>query len=460
MWPNVIPATSWGLVWILAVTVAFIHVSNNRTNRRFAQWLIYFGKRPLPLLLLFTLLPRLIPILLLPVGAAYDIESFQIVGDALLNGQEVYAAAKGRHPYLPFQMGWIGIAAQAARLTLIPFVIWIKLLPLLADVGIAALIYQASESRTGMARTAINHGASSGQHVRQRPSGTKSAPEGRRSLAPSFTAVRHTAVTHTLLFALNPISILITAYHGQFDSITLYLLLLAWTFTHFGQRHNYSALALGLAVLSKTWPIVFLPIVWLRLRDNKERGLYTAVTLAVPILAVWGYVTLFKTDPYAVLLRPLTHTGNPGYWGPSAIFAVIAKSSPVFQTIFQTHVSLRRWLLLLVGLAALWRTRRETAVSALTTIILCEFAVTVGLGIQWLVWVIPFALVAGETRWTTRYSLACLLLLLAQLYGIHLYPWGETILGVTTSDIMIRLASLPAWWVTITWAIRRLRYAT
>lgn len=363
---------------------------------------------------------RLLPAVLLPVGAGYDIESFLLVGRAILAGQEVYtSAAFGRHPYLPMQMYAIGAALYAARQTVVPFVVWVKLPAILADVGITAVIFQTS----------------------------------RRQANPT------TFYRHGLLYALNPISLLVSAYHGQFDAVAVLLLLLSWYFYQFHQQ-NRSAIALGFAILNKTWPAVFLPIAFLRLPIWHNKLVYALVAVGIPTAFTLFYIVLFTADPVPMLTRALTHAGVAGYWGHSAILAVAARFAGWLQPAYEGLVRIQRPLLLLTGLAALWHTRNQDPLNALVTIILAEFAVSVGMGIQWLLWVVPFAILSNDTRWLRLYSLTGSLFLLGQLYGLHMYPWAFELFGPETGDLLIRLASLPAWVTVVLWASRRLWLGT
>ncbi len=417
MWSSVIPATSWALVWLIIVTLLFI-LTAIEPDVVGVNWLAE-RQRPLLWLLLIALFVRLLPLLLLPVGARYDIESFRLVATALLHGEDVYtSAALGRHPYLPLQMYVIGAAWWAALNSRIPFPIWIKLVPVFADIGLTALIFVVYR-RWGQ--------------------------------------VGKTAVIFALLYALNPISLLTSAYHGQFDSVTLLLLGLSWATWHFGRQINKSALLLGLSILNKTWPIVFLPIVLIRLHDNRKRLQYILVTFALVGVFIAAYLIIFQASPMPMLQWAFLHTGVANFWGLSAFLDVVGTWLTGLAPIADFYFQQRRIWLLLMGLLLLWWTRKQSALDALLTIILGEFAVTVGLGIQWLLWVVPFALLAGEKRWLTWYSLAALILLFAQLYGIHLYPWAYTFWEEALGTMLIKMASLPAWIIVVIWLFTRVK---
>src|SRR5690606_19582454 len=134
-----------------------------------------------------------------------------------------------------------------------------------------------------------------------------------------------------------------------------------------------------------------------------------------------------------------------------------AAAWPGLQPAADLLLALRNWLLLAGVLLSLWWTRRQPALEALLTLLLVMFVVTVGFGIQWLVWLVPFALLAGEYRWLRAYTLAATLMLAVHLFGLHMVPWLSEWLPPTAADLVIRLSALPAWFVVAAWAVTRVR---
>lgn len=416
MWTNTIPALNVALLWLMGITIAFMVLNEPRVSA-FLGRLRY----PLLFLVLTALLVRLLPVIMLPVGAGYDIDSFRLVGDAFLNGEEVYtSAAKGRHPYLPLQMYVIGATTYLSRITPLPFVTWLKIPAIAADVFITAVIYTAFR-RWGETEAA--------------------------------------AVFWALLYALNPISVMVSAYHGQFDSVPVLLLLLSWFVWHFGRHVKSSAALLGFAILDKSWPVLFLPVVFIRLPDNRRRLIYTLISVGIPVVFTAAYVFFYSSNPVPMLRRALTHSGVPGYWGFSALLYVPGSRWIDPEQIVNVLLPVQRVILLLVALFALWWTRRQSALDALLTIMLSIFSVTLGMGIQWLLWPIAFAIVAREKQWLKWYTIMGTLMMFIHLYGLHLYPWGRELLGPETATALIRISSLPVWIVVLLWTFSRLRRA-
>lgn len=418
MWQDTIDSTNALFGWLLIITAIYFLLPTILKNVASLVNDLSTAQRIL-IIVLFTIVVRLVPIILLPVGAGYDIQSFRLVGEALLNGEDVYtSAAAGRHPYLPLQMYWIGLALKLHLKSSIPFVVLIKLLPAVFDVLITALIYQIS------------------YHWK------KSVSEG---------------MLWALLFAFNPISILVTAYHGQFDAIPAFLILFAWYWLEIKQKIGVSTLTLGFAILNKTWPIVFLPITLVRNRHWRYWLVYSSVALGIPILFTLAYIQVLSTDPMPMLRRALTHAGPDGYWGWSALLSILLKNQLVISDSFYAYlIDKSRWLILVTGVFTLWWTRKETTLAALTTIILAVFTVSAGMGMQWLLWLVPLAILDEDHQWLRLYSFTGMIYLLVHLYGLHMYPWLYELFSPETADTVLRLGPIPAWLTVIAWTIARM----
>jgi len=371
-----------------------------------------------------ALLVRLVPAFILPVGAQYDIESFQRVAGTFLKGQAVYSSpvVAGRHPYLPFQLYLIGGAGTLSEVTGMPFVLSVKLAPILADAALAVLIFQST-----------------------------------RQLGQSMSQ----ALVRSLLYGLSPIAILVSAYHGQFDAETIFLLALSWYIWHFGDmsatRLFLSALLLGFAVLNKTWPLLFLPVVLLRLESLKQRTTYTLITLAVPVFFTMLYVAIFPQDLYPMLNRALTHAGVPGWWGGGAIINLFFHITGLGEGLLAGLVKYGRWLVFAGSGYVYWVTRRESGLGALATLLVVLNVLTSGFGLQWTLWVVPFALLADDLRGLNLYTLGALFYMLPSYYGYHFDPLLLRWLLPEQVNIILLVVAVPVWVLSIQWALRRLR---
>jgi hypothetical protein len=417
-------ALQFSLAWLALCTLGYYLLP------RF-DWDAVTGSVTGPLFVLgfvlaIALLVRLVPAFVMPVGAEYDIESFRRVADTFLKGEPIYSSPviAGRHPYLPFQLYLIGGMGKLSAATGVPFVIAIKLVPILADVALVGLIFHA----------ALRMGEALSQ-----------------------------AAMLSLLYGLSPIAILVSAYHGQFDAETILLLALAWFFWRFNEssptRLTLSALLLGLAVSNKTWPLIFLPIVLYRLESHRQRFTYALATLAVPLAFTLFYILVFDQDPYPMLHRALTHAGVPGWWGVSAAINLTHLLVGVGEGLVAWLSVNGRWLVLGGVVCVYWLTRRESGIAALTTAILALYVLTAGFGLQWTLWVVPFAILAGDLAGLNLYTLGALAYMLPAYYGYHFDPLLPRMVSSEQMTIILTASAIPVWVVSVWWTLRRLIFA-
>jgi hypothetical protein len=383
----------------------------------------WWSNKALLFLLAIALFVRLLPAALLSKGAEYDIESFRRVAEAFLQGQGIYSSplVSGRHPYLPFQLYLIAMAMWISQRTGLPFAVTVKWPAILADLGLTALMFRTVQrtDKLGTQATAIG-----------------------------------------LLYALNPVSILVSAYHGQFDAIPTLFLALSWYFWHFyadWQRQiGLSALCLGFAILDKTWPILFLPIVLLRLNPLTARLRYGSVALSVPAIFTGAYIALFPEDVSPLFSRALTHTGVPGWWGASALLNVLSAETDWGKELLDFLARYGRWFIFGAVGTSYWLTRRQQAIDALVTAILTLYVFTSGFGLQWMLWVVPFALLVGDWGAADQYVAGALIYMLPSYYGYHLDSTLGSSLSFRYMALIMQLCALPAWAITILWLVRRL----
>ncbi len=411
MWPDPYASTLFFFFWMIAVTVVYFR---SEAIRRVVppRW------RTLPFLLGMAAVIRLIPALLLPVGAQHDIDSFTMVYESLAQGREVYLSVAGRYPYLPFYFYFIFLAGKLAAVTPLPFVVWVKMWPVLADLGLVALLHAAA---------------------------------GR------LETDRQAPFKWGLIYALNPIPLLVSAYHGQFDNFTLFLLLAAWYFWSIHERWLPSAVLLGLAIAMKTWPVILLPLLFLRPQPWRIRLAFPLVAGLIPAGFVLIYLVSFAADPAHVLGRALTHAGSPGYWSLSSLLVVGSRFDARSQLLLDYLLAAGRWPILIGGGLSLLLTRKQPVAGALLTVLLTIFAVTTGMAMQWLVWLVPLAIIAGDRGWLRWYTGAGLIYIVPHLFGIHLYWWLSFWFDAGQADILLRLAAFPTWLVVLGWTVARCR---
>lgn len=264
----------------------------------------------------------------------------------LRNSLEIFGGGWANTPYLPFVEIWLFVAGKAAYYSNLPVTLPYKVLPILADALIALLLYdRARDERRGM--------------------------------------------WAALLFAFSPVSIWISAVHMQWDSLVVYFLLLALVLLRLEAPLATAAAGAALVMSIVVKPIA-LPLAVLLLPLARRRaalflgGAAGLATVYVAFLAAIGW--LLSVDNLLF------------------IFDYARRGVQLFGMPLQPFN--RLWSLLAV-LAVLWilcakrRLQREEAV----LLFFCAVMGLSGMSPQYLLWLVPFAILCGRTRFLAAYTL-------------------------------------------------------
>lgn len=214
---------------------------------------------------------------LLSFSGDFDTESYEIVAGILRHGGDLYAETN-RYNYSP-AWGFVVAGVQiVAEKTGVRFVVAIGLLLLAVDGATALLVYRLARRRWGDARTALA----------------------------------------SLLFFANPISILMSGYHCQFDNVSILFLLLAIEIE--GRDEGSArvvpvALSLSASVLFKhaTW---FHPLLFARRQGRSvDRFLPVVLPYTVFLASFLPYWRSWRSIGWNVFM----HRGLTGYYGIEAV---------------------------------------------------------------------------------------------------------------------------------------------
>ncbi len=342
---------------------------------------------------------RAVPALLLDRGLFFDVEAHWWIGTLVLAGRNVYTAplALNRYPYPPLHgyvsalMVWLSGGDRMA------FLIADKLIPAACGVALAVALWAA----------ALRLGRAPGK-----------------------------ALSIGVLYAVNPLPVLVTSYHGQFEEIPLLFIVLALLLLcGRGQTRGaaaLSALLLGVAVAYKTWPLLFLPPLFLLARGAWRRLLYLPLTFVPLAVSIGLYGLAFgRAGMAAVVERLHDYKGSNGFcWGyVSALRHCWVQNQRVQPNawVLPLNSALLLGALAIVLLLLLWRRRPLEGLVALP---LAFYLFSPGWGPNYSVWVLPFALLLGVPL-ATRYTLLVLPVValtyldsLYAAYAYHSFSWA------------------------------------
>ena len=159
-----------------------------------------------------------------------------------------------------------------------------------------------------------------------------------------------------------------------------------------------------------------------------------------------------------MLERALGYNWGLGVWGYTYFFRLISVLQPAATALFEWFIRNGRYVTLLaLGLVWLIRARKQLPADGILTTLVAFLAVTHAFSIQYLMWVVPFAILVQDHRWLRRYTLAAFAYMFLVYMTLILTANVTRILPWPQADWYIIIpASIPAWLVTVGWLGSRL----
>jgi|GEM_PF-1472043 hypothetical protein len=331
-------------------------------------------------LLLAALAARL-PLLLAGPGVAFDMESYRLVAKEMMAGAPLYSdpVLKVRYPYLPPWALVTTAMAWLAQATGLPDSFCLRLPALLGDLGLVALLFR------------ILRGREDGQGL-------------------TLPALERRSTWAALAYAASPLAVIISAGHGQFDSLPLLCVLLAVSSMQKGGQRG-AALWLGAAIALKTWPLALLPAFLKPLPGAKPRARFALWALLLPLAVSLPWLLASPGDMAA---RVLGYAGVRCIGLNEAVHALCYLLRWPAWVMRAAHAGLSGalavgWLALsLLYLFTPWELALE---EALALAVLLLYVLSPSLSTQYLLWLLPLALLLPGSL-ASRHQLYCLPLLL------------------------------------------------
>ncbi len=322
-----------------------------------------------------------------------------------------------RYPYSPVWFWIISLCSALARSFHLPFSFVIKWPLALADLG-TLLILMSAMRRLG-----------------------RSAGE--------TTAV-------CAAFFLNPVSILISGYHGQFDGISLFFALAAWFLFSLRVRSKrlWSAALLSVAVAVKHFNILLIPLFFFSEKGLRRRALF----LFGPPLLFLSLVSYYWISSGPEIFRVFSYNLGAGYWGWSGIGvrAVLFFTGKDLgqEAWFPMLYQFNPGLYLAMFAASYWMVKKYDLLDSMTLTFLVFYVFTTQIAPQYSVWIIPFAALRRGVFFYVYSGVAALQLLVffyCHHYWYHKLPF-EAGLASLMPPFFIVLRHL-TWAVCAAWLI-------
>ncbi len=311
----------------------------------------------LTLVLAMTILARLIPALMLGREVA-DLSTYRAMALTVVREQDIYDV-RNFFPYTPLSLFLPSLALHLSTVIDQPFHLVMKLFPMVGDVGTAILVFLLARRRWG--------------------------------------ALGATVVG--LAFAFNPVSILITGFHGNIMSLSVFFAFWAYYLLEAGERRKtyvLSALVLGIGIGLRTWPILLLPFLVRPglLEGWRQRFIYVSVAAFPSALTLAPYLLV----NFEGINREFFHYTSTTDFGWMAIWRDLwfletrNRFLPGTETTEWLSRS-RTYFLEAYGVlvaAAFVRPRLLDTAGWIAFALILFFTLFGGVAAQYLVWVVPF----------------------------------------------------------------------
>lgn len=353
-------------------------------------------------------------------GIVYDIDSYQLVAGALAGPdplalyRDVNAEAL-RWPYPAGYLPWLGVTHLASVHLGADFESFVRLAPIAADAGLAWVVQAALGDR------------GAGERVR---------------------------LAAAALVAFGPSIAFVSGFEGQLDSAAILPAAAAFLVWQRMEPSSRRALAAGLLVGAgaalKTVPVLMLLPLLAATRSRREAAVLVAATAAVPLVTIAPWLIAEPRET----IEALRYNGLPGLGGLSLVaqpsLATAWLVTDRFETSALTEALIEARTIFTVALLGalavfLLRRRPEPLIGALI-VWSALFAFGLNFGPRYLVWALPFALMAGRLREVA--ALQAIAFPAAVIVAGR--PWDERWLATVYVVLMIALVvAFLAWLVVL-----------
>jgi hypothetical protein len=309
-------------------------------------------------ILIVAFLARVIP-LIFGTGNADDMMLYQNHAYPVLMNLNIYQVTHRLFPYPPLSMPIPALCMVFSDFFKIPFHIMMRIPAITADTFIAVSIY-----------TVLS------------------------------ILKEKNAFWWSMLYALNPVSILISSFHGNIMPLPALLTLLAYAVLLFGIEKNLrlSALLLGLAVGLRGYPVLLLPVFLIRLQVSFKQKISYLLNCLLPILL--SFVPFLILDYKSVLSETFGYNGAPdfGLFGFSRAMYFLLYKAPFYELFNELSMTISKFIFLISYfyiLFFIWK-KKLSIIYSIILIFLLFYFIYPGISCQYLIWLLPFAFLSRD----------------------------------------------------------------
>jgi len=195
-----------------------------------------------------------------------------------------------------------------------------------------------------------------------------------------------------VLLALNPVSILVSGFHGNTDPLMIFFIVLTVYLLKAG-RLNWAAAAFAMAINIKVVPLLLVPAILVYIWSRKSvRGVVVFGCIAAVVVLALS-MPYIVSNPLVIGKATLGYRGMYGQWGISRILLGFTTS----LTFHKIAARLTQTLIIVLTLAlSVYLNRRKIdLVYQIGLIFFALFFLSSGVAVQYLSWPVPFILALG-----------------------------------------------------------------
>ncbi len=264
------------------------------------------------------------------------------------------------------------------------------------------------------------------------------------------------------LFAVSPVSFMVSGFHGNVDSLMVMGLVLAAVACAV-ERPVWSGLFLGLSCNIKVVPLFLIPAFFF-FWWHRKAALRFSIPAAATVLIGWSVPLLFV--PGIFIKNVIGYSSYWGFWGIT--YGLRLTGIPSLQEVGFTDQTMPQRVIIMILKAIVvcsvlyvaWRRRGTEPMGIFQTLALSWgifFVFAPGFGAQYLVWLAPFFLVAAEAWYaalTIASSVALIIYYTASCDGK--IPWNVA-LNSQRGGIVAMPWLVSAWLVLAVFLLRQMQ---
>ena len=298
-----------------------------------------------------AIIARLVVIFLSKDIINFDLFSYRKIGEITLQNINIYPhIAKIHHPYFPFYLYIEAFSIFLNKNIGINYVFFLKFINLIFDLGVIYLIYLLSNKN----------------------------------------------LKTTIFYSLNPISILIFFFHGQFDVIPLFFILLSIYFLK-QKKEIFSLLSYSFAFLTKTWPILFFVPIFKKIRNKKK----LLIIFFFPFIFIIIYSINFKNNFLDIIKTALTYRSIFNFWGLGKFIHLIFFENQSQPPIYLQKIFISLFLIIFFIYSI--KIYYKNLITYFFDLLLFFYIFTFGFAIQYFSWFVPFLFILKPKLWFLIY---------------------------------------------------------